>query len=135
MSLMREEIGQQSGGVERTLATTRPAAAALAAAVRARGCDIVVLVARGTSDHAAIYARYLLEARCGLIASLAAPSLYTAYRAPVDLSRALVIGVSQSGETPRSAHRWRMRRSAARSPRGSRTVPAPSSLGWPTTRW
>ena len=68
--------------------------------MRARGCDIVVLVARGTSDHAAIYARYLLEARCGLIASLAAPSLYTAYRAPVDLSRALVIGVSQSGETP-----------------------------------
>ncbi len=100
MSFMREEIGQQYAGVERTLAATRPAAAALAAAVRARGCDIVVLVARGTSDHAAIYARYLLEARCGLIASLAAPSLYTAYRAPVDLSRALVIGVSQSGETP-----------------------------------
>ncbi len=100
MSVMREEITQQAAGVERTLAATRPAAAALAADVRERGCEIVVLVARGTSDHAAIYARYLLEARCGLIASLAAPSLYTAYRAPVDLSRALVIGVSQSGETP-----------------------------------
>ena len=100
MSLMRRGDRRAARGVERTLAATRPAAAALAAAVRARGCDVVVLVARGTSDHAAIYARYLLEARCGLIASLAAPSLYTAYRAPVDLSRALVIGVSQSGETP-----------------------------------
>ena len=59
-----------------------------------------MLVARGTSDHVAIYARYLLEARCALSASLAAPSLYTTYRPPVDLSRALVLGISQSGETP-----------------------------------
>ena len=68
--------------------------------MRGRGLDRVVLVARGTSDHVAIYARYLLEARCALSASLAAPSLYTTYRPPVDLSRALVLGISQSGETP-----------------------------------
>ena len=68
--------------------------------MRERGLDRVVLVARGTSDHVAIYARYLLEARCALSASLAAPSLYTTYRPPVDLSRALVLGVSQSGQTP-----------------------------------
>jgi len=100
VTFMRDEIGEQPAAIERTLAATRPAAAALADDVRRRGCDVVVLVARGTSDHAAIYARYLLEARCGLVAGLAAPSLYTAYRAPVDLRRALVIGVSQSGETP-----------------------------------
>ncbi len=66
MTLMRDEIGQQPEAIARTLEATRPAAAALAADVRRRRCDVVVLVARGTSDHAAIYARYLLEARCGL---------------------------------------------------------------------
>ena len=97
---MRREIAQQPAAVAATLAEVAGPAAALAAAVRARGLDRVVLVARGTSDHVAIYARYLLEARCALSASLAAPSLYTTYRPPVDLSRALVLGVSQSGQTP-----------------------------------
>ena len=99
-SHMRREIAQQPAAVAATLAEVAAPAAALAAAVRARGLDRVVLVARGTSDHVAIYARYLLEARCALSASLAAPSLYTTYRPPVDLSRALVLGVSQSGQTP-----------------------------------
>jgi glucosamine--fructose-6-phosphate aminotransferase (isomerizing) len=99
-SQMRVEIGQQPAAVAATLAAVAAPAAALAADVRERGLDRVVLVARGTSDHVAIYARYLLEARCALSASLAAPSLYTTYRPPVDLSRALVLGVSQSGQTP-----------------------------------
>ena len=99
-SHMRREIAEQPAAVEATLAEVAGPAAALAAAVAARGLDRVVLVARGTSDHVAIYARYLLEARCALSASLAAPSLYTTYRPPVDLSRALVLGVSQSGQTP-----------------------------------
>jgi glucosamine--fructose-6-phosphate aminotransferase (isomerizing) len=97
---MRREIAQQPAAVAATLAEVAGPAAALAGAVRARGLDRVVLVARGTSDHVAIYARDLLEARCALSASLAAPSLYTTYRPPVDLSRALVLGVSQSGQTP-----------------------------------
>jgi glucosamine--fructose-6-phosphate aminotransferase (isomerizing) len=99
-SHMRREIGEQPAAVAATLAAVAGPAAALAAAVRERGLDRVVLVARGTSDHVALYARYLLEARCALSASLAAPSLYTTYRPQVDLSRALVLGVSQSGQTP-----------------------------------
>jgi glutamine---fructose-6-phosphate transaminase (isomerizing) len=97
---MRREIAEQPSAVAATLAGVAEPAAALAAAVRRAGLDRVVLVARGTSDHVAIYARYLLEARGALSASLAAPSLYTTYRPPVDLSRALVLGISQSGETP-----------------------------------
>jgi len=99
-SHMRREIAEQPAVVEATLAEIAEPAAALAAAVAEHGIDRVVLVARGTSDHVAIYARYLLEARCALSASLAAPSLYTTYRPPVDLARALVLGVSQSGQTP-----------------------------------
>jgi glucosamine--fructose-6-phosphate aminotransferase (isomerizing) len=97
---MRREIDEQPAAVASTLAAVAQPAAALAAAVRERGLDRVVLVARGTSDHVALYARYLLEARCALSSSLAAPSLYTTYRPPVDLSRSLVLGVSQSGQTP-----------------------------------
>ncbi len=100
---MRREIDEQPAAVAATLAAVAGPAAELAAAVRARDLDRVVLVARGTSDHVAIYARYVLEARCALSAGLAALSLYTTYRPPVDLSRTLVLGVSQSGETPEIA--------------------------------
>jgi glutamine---fructose-6-phosphate transaminase (isomerizing) len=60
----------------------------------------ICMVARGSSDHAAIYGRYLLEAAIGTPVSLAAPSLHTLYRVDVDYTGQLVIAVSQSGATP-----------------------------------
>ena len=60
----------------------------------------IVIAARGSSDHAAIYGRYLLEAAARRPVSLAAPSLHTLYRVEVDYSGQLVIAVSQSGATP-----------------------------------
>ena len=60
----------------------------------------ITIVARGSSDHAAVYGRYLLEAATGKPVSLAAPSLHTLYRVDVDYSGQLVIAVSQSGATP-----------------------------------
>jgi glucosamine--fructose-6-phosphate aminotransferase (isomerizing) len=60
----------------------------------------ITVVARGSSDHAALYGRYLLEAATGKPVSLAAPSLHTLYRVRVDYSGQLVIAVSQSGATP-----------------------------------
>jgi glutamine---fructose-6-phosphate transaminase (isomerizing) len=60
----------------------------------------ICMVARGSSDHAAIYGRYLLEAATGKPVSLAAPSLHTLYGVDVDYSGQLVIAVSQSGATP-----------------------------------
>src|SRR5262245_65594354 len=60
----------------------------------------ICMVARGSSDHAAVYGRYLLEAATGKPVSLAAPSLHKLYRVDVDYSGQLVIGVSQSGATP-----------------------------------
>jgi glucosamine--fructose-6-phosphate aminotransferase (isomerizing) len=99
-SRMRQEIAEQPAAVADTVRALADPCAALASAVRARSVDRVVLIARGSSDHAAIYGRYLLEGRCGIVTALAAPSLYTTYAAPVDLHGALAIGVSQSGETP-----------------------------------
>ena len=60
----------------------------------------VVIVARGSSDHAAVYGRYLLELATRRPVALAAPSLFTRYGAQTDASGWLVVGVSQSGKTP-----------------------------------
>jgi glucosamine--fructose-6-phosphate aminotransferase (isomerizing) len=60
----------------------------------------ITIIARGSSDHAAVYGRYLLEAATGKPVSLAAPSLHTLYGIDVDYSGQLVIAVSQSGATP-----------------------------------
>src|SRR3954469_8117743 len=60
----------------------------------------VLLAARGTSDHAALYAKYLLEIRRGLPCGLASPSSLTAYGARPDLQDVLLVAVSQSGGSP-----------------------------------
>src|SRR5205085_9187074 len=60
----------------------------------------VAFVARGSSDHAAVYGRYLAEMASHPPASLAAPSLHTLYRADVDYRGWLVVALSQSGATP-----------------------------------
>ena len=77
-----------------------------AAEVRATGAGVVpvdlaacAIVARGSSDHAALLGQYLLEAATGRPVALASPSLQTLYRAPVDYRGVLVVGVSQSGAT------------------------------------
>jgi glutamine---fructose-6-phosphate transaminase (isomerizing) len=60
----------------------------------------VVIIARGSSDHAAIYGRYLLELAARRPVTLAAPSLHTRYRADTDYTGYLAVAVSQSGHTP-----------------------------------
>ena len=60
----------------------------------------IVLAARGSSDHAAVYARYLFELTSGRPVSLAAPSLQTLYGARLDYQGYLVVAISQSGRTP-----------------------------------
>lgn len=62
--------------------------------------DAVVLVARGSSDNAALYARYLVEIHLGIPACLAAPSVWTRFGKSVRYPRSLVVGISQSGAAP-----------------------------------
>lgn len=94
------EIAESPAVVERLLATATPAVEAVAAAVRARDIRLVLIAARGTSDHAAVYAQYVLGGRNGLPVALAAPSLTSLYGTPPRLDAALVIGISQSGRSP-----------------------------------
>jgi glucosamine--fructose-6-phosphate aminotransferase (isomerizing) len=72
----------------------------VAAAVAARQPRFVLLAARGTSDHAALYAKYLVETKLGLPAGLASPSSMTLYGSRPALADVLFIGVSQSGASP-----------------------------------
>lgn len=62
--------------------------------------EMILLAARGSSDHAALYARYLIEVHLGIPAVLAAPSVLTRYRRSVRYPRCLAIGISQSGSAP-----------------------------------
>lgn len=97
-SLMLQEINEQPAALEKTISAERPRIARLAEVLRKRGVDLIVLVARGSSDNAALFGRHLLEVTTGIPVSLSAPSVHTLYDAKLKLSRALVVGVSQSGE-------------------------------------
>lgn len=98
---MAADIAEQPAGYARLLEPAHGAAIArVAAAIAERRPRHVVFTARGTSDHAALYAAYLTEIRLGLPAGLASPSSITVFGARPDLSEALVVAVSQSGGSP-----------------------------------
>lgn len=97
---MAAEIAEQPAVLDRLLVHGRPAAAQVAGVLRARAPRFVLLAARGTSDHAALYAKYLMEIQLGLPCGLASPSTFTAYHARPDLRDVLLLAVSQSGGSP-----------------------------------
>jgi glucosamine--fructose-6-phosphate aminotransferase (isomerizing) len=98
MSLMLAEIAQQPEVIARTIEREGPRIAAYGARLQAHPPRMIVMVARGSSDNAALFGRYLLEMTTGIPVSMAAPSIHTLYRRRLDLRDTLVIGVSQSGE-------------------------------------
>lgn len=99
-TFLYQEIHEQPEALARFLDGERAAVAQLAAAVRERKIDHVVIAARGTSDNAGRYAKYLLGAMNGLQVALATPSLFTLYARPPRFGNALVLGISQSGQSP-----------------------------------
>src|SRR2546423_9615452 len=95
---MLEEIAEQPAALARTIEAEREKIARLGRLLKGREIDLIVLVARGSSDNAAIFGRYLLEITTGIPVSLSAPSVHTLYGAKLKLQHALVIGVPKSGE-------------------------------------
>jgi glucosamine--fructose-6-phosphate aminotransferase (isomerizing) len=95
---MLAEIAEQPAALERTIANERIKIAKLGTLLKTRDIKLIVLVARGSSDNAALFGRYLLEITTGIPVSLSAPSVHTVYDARLKLDHALVVGVSQSGE-------------------------------------
>jgi glutamine---fructose-6-phosphate transaminase (isomerizing) len=101
-ALMAAEIAEQPAVWRRLVASTDADSdiARAAALIRAHRPRFVLFVARGTSDHAALYAKYVAEIVHELPCGLVSPSTMTAYGARPDLSGVLMIGVSQSGGSP-----------------------------------
>ena len=102
---LKDEIFEQPTVVQRLVDTQWPKIQAIANEIRQRRTgeeriDYVFLTARGTSDHAGLYAKYLWGAHNQLPIALAAPSLFSIYRRPPRLDHALVVGISQSGQSP-----------------------------------
>jgi glucosamine--fructose-6-phosphate aminotransferase (isomerizing) len=98
-SKMLQEIRQQPEALERTLNSELASAEKLRRHFGERHPRLIVLVARGTSDNAAQFGRYLLEITTGIPVSLAAPSVYTLYQASIELRDVLLVAISQSGES------------------------------------
>src|SRR2546426_8846590 len=95
---MLQEIVEQPQALARTIQEERKKIQVLGKFLKKRDINLIVLVARGSSDNAALFGRYLLEITTGIPVSLSAPSVHTLYGAKLNLKHALVIGVSQSGE-------------------------------------
>jgi glucosamine--fructose-6-phosphate aminotransferase (isomerizing) len=99
MSKMLEEMREQPAALERTLKGEWKAIEELKRRLRRERPRLIVLAARGTSDNAAQFGRYLLEITTGIPVVLAAPSVFTLYGASVSFEGALLIAISQSGES------------------------------------
>jgi glucosamine--fructose-6-phosphate aminotransferase (isomerizing) len=96
---MLEEIRQQPEALERTLRRELRRVEAFKRALAGRRPRLIVLVARGTSDNAAQFGRYLLEISTGIPVSLAAPSIVSLYGVCAGGPDTLVVALSQSGES------------------------------------
>ncbi|MBI3710430.1 MAG: SIS domain-containing protein [Proteobacteria bacterium] len=96
----RREAREAPRRIADLLARDDSALRALTAQLQARPPAFCLTVARGSSDHAAGYARYMIETIVGAVTASAAPSVVTQYRAPLSLTNALVLAFSQSGTSP-----------------------------------
>jgi glutamine---fructose-6-phosphate transaminase (isomerizing) len=97
---LRDEIFEQPDSTQRLLERGAAQVDHIGAEVRRRNPQFVVIAARGTSDHAALYAQYLWGVRNRLAVGLATPSTITLYQARPRLAGAVVFGISQSGRSP-----------------------------------
>jgi glutamine---fructose-6-phosphate transaminase (isomerizing) len=98
--IMLQEVRETPSVVARLLEQNRETAVKLAKAIRDRAPKFALTVARGSSDHASSFIKYALETQLGLVTASATPSTVTIYGAKPRLENALVIAVSQSGQSP-----------------------------------
>ncbi len=99
-SLLHSEISEQPSVLANLLQQERANVERIAQAIRDRQPRYLVLAARGSSDNAARYSQYLFGTVNHLTAALATPSLFTLYQQPPRMDDALVIAISQSGQSP-----------------------------------
>jgi len=99
-SSLEQEIYQQPQILQQLLISERAIIQQLATELQKRQISQIVIAARGSSDNAARYAQYLLGSVNGFLVTLATPSLYSIYQQTPQLKNTLVLGISQSGQSP-----------------------------------
>lgn len=99
-TLMFREAQSSAALIRTQLDANAATMAMLAARLRARAPRFIVTCARGSSDHAATFAKYLFETQLGLSTASASPSVSSVYAAPLQLQDALFVAISQSGKSP-----------------------------------
>src|ERR1700760_2476694 len=99
-TIMYHEAAEAPDCVEHQLQRNAAALAALADRLRSEPPAAMVTIGRGSSDHAATYARYLVETRLGVLTSSLSPSIFSVFKAPLSLKNMLCLAISQSGRSP-----------------------------------
>ncbi len=97
MTKMEQEIGAQAAALKHTAEVNAAKITALADEIKKKGIGQIMVAARGSSDNACNYFKYLCEIYAGIPVSFAAPSVLTLYDGALNLKNMAVIGVSQSG--------------------------------------
>jgi glucosamine--fructose-6-phosphate aminotransferase (isomerizing) len=97
---LRDEIFEQPAAIRRLLEMQGEPVREAAVRIRERNCTFAYLAARGTSDNAGLYAKYLWGIFNGMPVALAAPSMFSVFKKPPKIGDALVVGISQSGQSP-----------------------------------
>ena len=103
-SLMLREAREAPDAVARALAGNEQRCGDLAARLRDRPPPFAITCARGSSDHAATFAKYLFETRLGLVTASTGPSVSSIYGSPLQAKGALFLAISQSGRSPDLVH-------------------------------
>ena len=98
MVLMLNEINEQPKVLKKCMEKNKDTVKKLAEEIRARNIQWIYIAARGTSDHAGIYGKYIIESELGIPVAPAAPSVFTLYQKSVNFKNGMVIGISQSGK-------------------------------------
>jgi glucosamine--fructose-6-phosphate aminotransferase (isomerizing) len=99
-TIMYREAAEAPDRVDNQLQHNAATLTALADRLRAQPPAAFVTIGRGSSDHAATYARYLVETRLGVLSSSLSPSIFSVFKAPLSLANTLCLAISQSGRSP-----------------------------------
>jgi len=99
-TIMEEETREAAAAIRKQMQTNEPILEKLSSKLQKKSPEFALTIGRGSSDHACTYAKYILETQAEIVTASAAPSVVTIYQTSLKLSKALVLGISQSGKSP-----------------------------------
>lgn len=108
VSIMAREAGQSAEVIRQQLAANRDVCERLGDTFRNKPPRAIMMIGRGTSDHAGVFAKYLFEVGCGVPVISAAPSVAGVFNSTLNLDGAVAIAISQSGKSPDILHQVKL---------------------------